>query len=85
LLAGAGVAWLTAFDRHQRHDGGMSHIVTRVELLEIVPSLRAMAAAEPTSKVKEAMIRLADRYAAMISRSPPYYHLGAAGIRDATM
>jgi len=42
-----------------------------------------MAAAEPTSKVKEAMIRLADRYAAMISRSPPYYHLGAAGIRDA--
>jgi hypothetical protein len=60
----------------------MSHIVTRVELLEIVPSLRAMAAAEPKSTVKEAIIRLADRYAAMISRSPPYYHLGAAGIRD---
>jgi hypothetical protein len=41
-----------------------------------------MAAAESTPTVKEAMIRLADRYAAMISRSPPYYHLGAAGIRD---
>jgi hypothetical protein len=60
----------------------MSHIVTRVQLLELVPSLRAMAAAESTPTVKEAMIRLADRYAAMISRSPPYYHLGAAGIRD---
>jgi hypothetical protein len=44
-----------------------------VELLEIVPSLRAMAAAESKPMVKEAMIRLADRYAAMISRSPPYY------------
>jgi hypothetical protein len=42
-----------------------------------------MAAAEPKPTVKEAMIRLADRYAAMISRSPPYYRLGAAGIRDA--
>jgi hypothetical protein len=62
----------------------MSHIVARVELMEIVPSLRAMAAAEPKPTVKEAMTRLADRYAAMISRSPPpYCHLEAAGIRDA--
>ncbi len=42
-----------------------------------------MAAAELKPTVKEAMIRLADRYAAMISRSPPYYRLGATGIRDA--
>jgi hypothetical protein len=61
----------------------MSHIVTRVELLEIVPILHAMAAAELKPTVKEAMIRLADRYAAMISRGPPYYHSGAAGIRYA--
>ena len=35
-----------------------------------------------TPTVKEAMIRLADRHPAMSSRSPPYYHLGAADIRD---
>jgi hypothetical protein len=43
----------------------MSNIVTQAELLEIVPELRAKAAAEPTEKVREALNRLADRYAAM--------------------
>jgi hypothetical protein len=35
----------------------MSHIATHVELPEMVPSLRAMAAAEPTPTVKEALVR----------------------------
>jgi hypothetical protein len=43
----------------------MSNIVTQAELLEIVPELRAMAAAEPTEKVRDALNRLVDRYTAM--------------------
>ena len=43
----------------------MSNIVTQADLLEIVPELRAMAAAEPTEKVRDALNRLIDRYSAM--------------------
>jgi hypothetical protein len=43
----------------------MSNLITQAELLEIVPELRAMAAAEPSEKVREALNRLVDRYAAM--------------------
>ena len=43
----------------------MSKLVTKAELLEIVPELRAMAAAEPADNVREALNRLVDRYAAM--------------------
>jgi hypothetical protein len=35
----------------------MSNIVTQAELLEIVPELRAMAAAAPTEKVPDALNR----------------------------
>jgi hypothetical protein len=43
----------------------MSNLVTQAELVEIVPELRAMAAAAPAEKVREALNRLVDRYAAM--------------------
>ena len=42
----------------------MSHI-TAAELIEIVPDLRAMAKVEASAEVRAALIRLADRYAAM--------------------
>ena len=53
----------------------MSDLVTQAELLEIVPELRAMAAAEPTEKVREALNRLVDRYAAMNrdTKEPPRF------------
>jgi hypothetical protein len=39
--------------------------VTEAELVEIVPDLRAMAIVETSVEVRAALIRLADRYAAM--------------------
>ena len=39
--------------------------VTRAELAEIVPDLRALASIEPSAEIRAAFIRLADRYAAM--------------------
>jgi hypothetical protein len=40
-------------------------LVTRTELLEIVPELRAMAATARTATVRETLSVLADRYAAL--------------------
>jgi hypothetical protein len=42
----------------------MTHI-TSAELIEIVPDLRALAKVEASAEVRDALIRLADRYAAM--------------------
>jgi hypothetical protein len=39
--------------------------VTEAELVEIVPDLRAMAIVEASAEVRDALNRLADRYAAM--------------------
>jgi hypothetical protein len=39
--------------------------VTEAELVEIVPDLRAMASVEASAEVRDALNRLADRYAAM--------------------
>jgi hypothetical protein len=39
--------------------------VTEAELIEIVPDLRALASVETCPEVRAALIRLADRYAAM--------------------
>jgi hypothetical protein len=39
--------------------------VTSSELVEIVPDLRAMASVETSGAVRAALIRLANRYAAM--------------------
>jgi len=39
--------------------------VTQAELMEIVPDLRAMACIETSAEVRAALIRLADRYAAV--------------------
>jgi hypothetical protein len=39
--------------------------VTPAELIEIVPDLRAMASEETSDEVRMALLRLADRYAAM--------------------
>ncbi len=47
----------------------MAHVVTNAELCEIVADLRAMAAVEPTEEVREALTRLADRYAALRSEN----------------
>ncbi len=47
----------------------MSH-VTDAELIEIVPDLRAMASIETSAEVRAALIRLADRYAALAADTP---------------
>jgi len=47
----------------------MSH-VTDAELVEIVPDLRAMARVETSAEVRAALIRLADRYAALAADAP---------------
>jgi hypothetical protein len=39
--------------------------VTEAELVEIVPDLRALASTETSAEVRAALIRLADKYAAM--------------------
>jgi hypothetical protein len=39
-------------------------LTTQSELLELVEELRGMAAAAPTAKVRDALTRMADRYAA---------------------
>jgi hypothetical protein len=52
-------------------------LVTKTELLEIVPELRAMAAAAKTVMVRETLNLLANRYAAMADASldtPPCEH-----------
>ena len=43
----------------------MSKVATQAELREIVVDLRTMAVVEPAQAVREALNRLADRYAAM--------------------
>jgi hypothetical protein len=43
--------------------------VTEAELVEIVPDLRALAGVETSAEVRAALIRLADRYAAMAVES----------------
>jgi hypothetical protein len=51
-------------------------LVTQSELLELVEELRGMAAAAPTAKVRDALTRVADRYAAKgCRRQPPIPHL----------
>ena len=42
--------------------------VTEAELVEIVPELRAMAIVEASTEVRDALNRLADRYAAMAGK-----------------
>jgi len=42
-------------------------LVTKAELLEIVPELRAMAAASEAQAVRDTLNMLANRYAAMVS------------------
>ena len=44
-------------------------LATRTELFEIVPELRAMAAASKTATVREMLNLLANRYAAMAAAS----------------
>jgi hypothetical protein len=58
------VAQATEDHRSNRYKQAMSYI-TAAELIEIVPDLRAMAKAEASDDVRAALIRLADRYAAM--------------------
>jgi CRP-like cAMP-binding protein len=43
-------------------------LMTQSELLELVEELRELAAAAPTAKVREALTKLADRYATRASR-----------------
>jgi hypothetical protein len=44
-------------------------LMTQSELLELVEELRGMAAAAPTAKVRDALTRMADRYAARVADS----------------
>ena len=71
------VTWLTDIDRWLCYRAAMSKLLTQAELLEIVPELRAMAAAEPADNVREALNRLVDRYAAMGRGSALRSGLGA--------
>jgi hypothetical protein len=43
-------------------------LMTQAEFLELVEELRVMAMAAPTPKVRDALTRLADRYAARAGR-----------------
>ncbi len=43
--------------------------MTKSELLELVEELRGMAATAPTATVREALTRMADRYAARATRA----------------
>ncbi|HEY4041055.1 MAG TPA: hypothetical protein VGM32_04320 [Rhodopila sp.] len=45
--------------------------VTETELVEIVPDLRKWASVESSEEVRAALIRLADRYAAMAGKPVP--------------
>jgi hypothetical protein len=47
----------------------MSNLVTRAELQEVVSDLRAKAAVEPAQEVRDALNRLADRYATLSRRN----------------
>jgi hypothetical protein len=64
--ATAAVAYLTASDFIACYTGAMAN-VTEAELVEMVPGLRAMASVEVSGEVREALTRLAARYAAMAS------------------
>jgi hypothetical protein len=44
-------------------------LMTQSELLKLVEELRGMAAAAPTAKVRDALTRMADRYAARVADS----------------
>ena len=46
------------------HNRSAMILMTQSELLELVEELRGMAAAAPTAKVRDALTRMADRYAA---------------------
>jgi hypothetical protein len=45
-------------------EGSTMILMTQSQLLELVEELRGMAAATPTAKVRDALARMADRYAA---------------------
>ncbi len=47
--------------------------VTEAELVEIVPDLRALASVEASAEVRDALNRLADRYAAMADGAIPSF------------
>lgn len=55
----------------------MSH-VTVAELIEIAPDLLAMARVEASAEVRDALIRLANRYAAMADDQPAPARISAA-------
>jgi hypothetical protein len=44
-------------------------LMTQSELLELVEELREMAAAAPTAKVRDALTKMVDRYAAKATRA----------------
>ena len=46
------------------HNRSAMILMTQSELLELVEELRGMAAAAPTAKVRDALTKMADRYAA---------------------
>jgi hypothetical protein len=73
-----GVTWVTANRRISAYRGGALYLqefpmtdVTEAELVEIVPDLLALAKVETSEAVRDALIRLADRYAAMADRLVP--------------
>ena len=43
-------------------------LVTQSELMELIEELREMAAAAPTAKVRDALTKVADRYATRAGR-----------------
>jgi hypothetical protein len=59
------VTCITAPDGSYGYGKHVSDIVTPAELREIAPELHALAAVEPIAHVREALNRLASRYAAL--------------------
>jgi hypothetical protein len=43
-------------------------MMTQTQFLELIEELRGMATAAPTAKVRDALTRMAERYAARLSR-----------------
>ena len=79
----AAVAYLTASDFIGGYTGAMAN-VTEVELVEMVPGLRAMASVEVSGEVREALTRLAARYAAMASECEKLCMLSKEAAADPT-
>jgi hypothetical protein len=81
--ATAAVVYFTASDVIGCYTAAMAN-VTETELVEMVPGLRAMAGVDASGEVREALTRLAARYAAMASECEKLCMLPKGAASDPT-